>query len=93
MADAGVAALLEQLSVDSPTTLETLPEELHPLILQFLDARGLVHAAGVCRAWQRHAERIALQKMKAPFKTTIYHAWPFEELPPSRLRALSAKIK
>ena len=87
---ADAAALLEQLSVEGPTTLETLPDELHPLILQFLEARGLVHAAGVCRTWQRHAERIALQKMKAPFKTTRYHAWPFEELPPSRLRALVA---
>ena len=32
---AGGAALLEQLDVASPTTIETLPDELHPLILQF----------------------------------------------------------
>ena len=60
---AGVAAQLEQLAVEDATTLETLPEELHPLILQFLDARSLVAAAGVCRAWQRHAETIVLQKL------------------------------
>ena len=83
-ADAGVAALLEQLAVESPTTIETLPEELHPLILQFLDAPSLVAAAGVCRAWQRHAEAIALQK--------LHRAWPFEGLPPSRLRALCADL-
>ena len=81
MAAADATALLAQLAVD-PTTLETLPEELHPLILQFLDARSLIAAAGVCRAWQRLAETIALQK--------LHHAWPFEELPPSRLRALCA---
>ena len=79
---ADAAALLEQLAVSDPTTLETLPEELHPLILQFLDARSLVAAAGVCRAWQRLTETIAFQK--------LHHAWPFEELPPSRLRALCA---
>ena len=47
---AGVAALLEQLAVDDPTTIEALPEELLPLILHFHFSKvgDLLAAAGVC---------------------------------------------
>ena len=83
---ADAAALLEQLSVASPTTIETLPDELHPLILQFLNVSGLVAAAGVCQAWMRHAEVVAKQKLRRA-------GWSnpsiglYDASPPSWLRA------
>lgn len=80
---AGAAALLEQLDVASPTTIETLPDELHPLILQFLESRSMVDAAGVCRSWRRHVERVAEQKLRA---LKIFRVLT-DATPPSWLRA------
>ena len=62
---AGVAALLEQLAVDDPTTIEALPEELLPLILHFHFSKvgDLLAAAGVCRAWRRQAEVVAKEQL------------------------------
>ena len=80
---AGAAALLEQLDVASPTTIETLPDELHPLILQFLESRSMVDAAGVCRSWRRHVERVAEQKLRAVRPLRVLS----EATPPSWLRA------
>ena len=58
---ADAAALLEQLSVAGPTTIETLPDELHPLIFIFRRTRG--SRSRSLQGVERHAEVVVTEQL------------------------------